>query len=519
MKLPTARLALLLTLSLGFAACDEPTTPVTPESDPASMMFRGGSGYPVADYPTIVDIAVASASDEESPEFTILVQALQAAGFVDELSAKGQFTVFAPTDAAFGRLLDLLGVTAGELLADVDLLSEVLKYHVAPGRLLSGDVLGAERIQTFGGGFLFPEVNDDGAFIVDGSDLTENAQLLVPDLIDIEATNGVIHVIDEVLLPGMDGEPEHERTTIAGLVASLASADEPEFTILLAALQAADVVEALDGRGQFTVFAPTDAAFVRLLDLLGVTAEELLADVDLLTAVLKYHVAPGRLLSGDVLGAEQIRTFGGIVFPLANDDGAFIVDGSDLTQDAQLLAPDLIDIEVDNGVVHVIDEVLLPGMDEKPTAERTTIADLVVSLATADEPEFTILLAALQAADGVAELDGHGQFTVFAPTDAAFGRLLELLGVSAEELLADVDLLTRVLKYHIAPGRLLSGDVLGAERIRTFGGVVFPLANDDGAFIVDGSDLTGDAQLLAPDLIDIQVDNGVVHVIDEVLLP
>ncbi len=518
MRLKTTRFALVAALSLGVLACDEAVNPTAPEEEPS--LQRVDASRPAA-YPSIVDIAVESATDEESPEFTILVQALQAAGYVDALSSKGQFTVFAPTDAAFGRLLDLLGVSAEDLLADTDLLMEVLKYHVAPGRLLSGDVLAADRIRTFSGAFLMPLVNDDGAFIVDGSEATENAQLLAPDLIDIEATNGVIHVIDEVLLPGMGEEPKKERTTIADVVVSLATADEPEFTVLLAALQAAGFADELAGHGQFTVFAPTDAAFADLLALLGVSAEELLADTDLLMEVLKYHVAPGRLLSGDVLGSERIRTYnGGFLFPVANADGAFIVDESDATADARLLAPDLIDIETDNGVIHVIDAVLLPGTGDAPMKERTTIADVVVSLASADEPEFTVLLAALQAAGFADELAGKGQFTVFAPTDAAFGRLLALLGVSAEELLADTDLLTQVLTYHVAPGRLLSGDVLSSERIHTFnGGFLFPVANADGAFIVDGSDATADARLLAPDLIDIETDNGVIHVIDEVLLP
>ena len=518
MRQKTTRFALVAALSLGVLACDEAVNPTAPEEAPS--LQRVDASRP-AGYPSIVDIAVESASDEESPEFTILVQALQAAGYVDALSSEGQFTVFAPTDAAFARLLDLLGVTAEELLADTGLLMEVLKYHVAPGKLLSGEVLSANQIRTFSGAFLAPLVTDEGAFIVDGSDATDDAQLLAPDLIDIEATNGVIHVIDEVLLPGMGEEPSKERTTIADVVVSLATADEPEFTVLLAALQAAGFADELAGHGQFTVFAPTDAAFADLLALLDVSAEELLADTDLLMEVLKYHVAPGRLLSGDVLGSERIRTFNGeFVFPLANADGAFIVDGSDATADAQLLAPDLIDIETDNGVIHVIDAVLLPGMGDEPMKERTTIADVVVSLATADEPEFTVLLAALQAAGFADELAGHGQFTVFAPTDAAFADLLALLDVSAEELLADTDLLMEVLKYHVAPGRLLSGDVLGSEQIRTLnGGFVFPLANADGAFIVDGSDATADAQLLAPDLIDIETDNGVIHVIDAVLLP
>jgi transforming growth factor-beta-induced protein len=196
------RLTLPVLLLVGLSACDEATSPTAVEPDFArsAQAEDRAQNTKAAPSPTIVDIAVAAASDEQNPEFTILVQAVLAAGLADELSAKGQLTVFAPTDAAFGRLLDLLGVSAEELLADTDLLTSVLLYHVAPGERFSGDVLGSERIRTLNGAFLFPVVNANGAFIVDGNDATEDAQLLAPDLIDIEASNGVIHVIDEVLL-------------------------------------------------------------------------------------------------------------------------------------------------------------------------------------------------------------------------------------------------------------------------------------------------------------------------------
>ena len=134
-------------------------------------------------------------------------------------------------------------------------------------------------------------------------------------------------------------------------------------TVLLAALEATNLVGALDGDRDLTVFAPTDAAFGRLLELLGLTADELLADVELVRTVLLYHVVRGERFSDDVLEARRLRTLQGqILRPLVNDDGAFIVDRNDATEDAQLQAPDLIDIEVENGVVHVIDEVLLPRL-------------------------------------------------------------------------------------------------------------------------------------------------------------
>jgi uncharacterized surface protein with fasciclin (FAS1) repeats len=374
------RVLLAGVVALGVAACDDPAAPEATEPDLASetLQSRSGRGQ------TIADIAVA-ASQADEPEFTILVQALQAADLVGVLDGRRQFTVFAPTDAAFVRLLDLLGVSAEQLLADTELLTSVLLYHVAPGNRDSGDVFDSDQIRTLNRGFVFPTLVDDVPFIVDGSPATEDAQVLVADL---EASNGVIHVIDEVLVPGEGSRPgkgdddedededeededededeeeedeaeEDDEPTIAGFVAGAAA--EGQFTILLAALQAADLVDALDGDRDLTVFAPTDEAFGRLLELLDVEAADLLADTELLTSVLLYHVVPGERFSRSVLRSRRIRTLNGaFVFPRVRRNGAFIVDGSPATENAQLQAPDLIDIEVDNGVIHVIDEVLLP---------------------------------------------------------------------------------------------------------------------------------------------------------------
>ena len=154
-----------------------------------------------------------------------------------------------------------------------------------------------------------------------------------------------------------------------------------------------------------------------------------------------------------------------------------------------------------------------------------TIADIAVGFATAPDPEFTILVAALQAADLVDAVSYKGQLTVFAPTDAAFGRLFANpdFPYTPEELLdpANKELLTTVLLYHIAPGQRLSGDVLDSRQLKMkAGGSTFPTLDGENAYLRDGSDITPDARLLAQEgLIDVIASNGVIHVIDEVLLP
>lgn len=196
--------ALAAVVGLGIIGCGEDAEVTGPESlrggaatDPAKQIDDSGN--------TIADIAVGFATGE-TPEFTILVAALQAADLVEAVSYKGQLTVFAPTDAAFGRLFANpdFPLTPEELLApeNRELLTTVLLYHIAPGKRMSGDVLGSDQIMMKAGGTTFPMLNGENAYLVDGSGLTSDARLLAQEgLIDVVASNGVIHVIDEVLLP------------------------------------------------------------------------------------------------------------------------------------------------------------------------------------------------------------------------------------------------------------------------------------------------------------------------------
>ena len=183
--------------TLALMGCGENrTTPTTPglETSGAKMALASESTEP-----TIYEIAKAASQGSE-PEFTILVAALEATGLDAALDGKGQFTVFAPTDAAFGRLFANPGFpyTPGELLANKELLSKVLLYHVARGQRLAADVVESEQIRMMSRGFNYVELSEAGAFLRDTSSLTENAQIVATDIM---AGNGVIHVIDEVLLP------------------------------------------------------------------------------------------------------------------------------------------------------------------------------------------------------------------------------------------------------------------------------------------------------------------------------
>lgn len=300
------------------------------------------------DVPTIAEIVVASATGD-TPEFTALLAAVQAAdpAVLEALSnPEAELTVFAPTDAAFAALGE---ETLNAVLADQAMLTDILLFHVIDGMVMSADVAAALEGGAFSAATLQGQYIDVAQTPMG---ITINGANLVT--VDITASNGVIHVIDAVILP--------ESRTIAEIVADLASAEEgAEFTALLAAVQAADpaVLEALsDPEAELTVFAPTDAAFAALGE---ETLTAVLADAELVSSILLYHVVAG-VIHDDVLGgllAEadmmtlEVPTVNGApVTFTANEDGVFI-------NDAQII---LTNVDAANGVIHVIDAVILPPM-------------------------------------------------------------------------------------------------------------------------------------------------------------
>ena len=405
---------------------------------------------------TVVDVIV------NSPDHTILETAVLASGLNVPLSGPGPMTVFAPTDAAFDALP---AGTLDAVLADNALLTAILTYHVAPLSALSTDLSDGMQVFTLNGATVTVTINGDGVFIND-------AQVTVADIV---ADNGVVHVIDAVLLP-----PTPATNTVVDIIVN-----SPDHNTLETAVVAAGLVETLSSEGPFTVFAPTDAAFSVIPA--GVL-QSILADTELLTSILTYHVVGANALSTDLSDGLEVATLNGAnVLVTINGDGVFI-------NDAQVIVADIV---ADNGVVHVIDAVLLP-----PAPEATTVVDIIVN-----SPDHTILETAVVAAGLVEALSGTGPFTVFAPTDAAFNALP---AGTLEAVLADNALLTAILTYHVVSASALSTDLSDGMSITTLNGEdVVVTINGNGVFI-------NGAQVIVADLL---ADNGVVHVIDAVLLP
>ncbi len=258
------------------------------------------------------------------PTFFTLTVALKDAGLFQTV-VKNKLTVLAPTDDAFFAL----GITP-ENVGSIPNLKEILLYHVLDGKVKARD-LEEGYVTTLNGASL--KVSLDGGVFFNESEVIRA---------DKRALNGIVHVIDQVLLP----------PTLFDLVEG-----NENFSILKAAIETAGLESALlNPDAELTVFAPTNAAFADLLAELGITAADLLGNPDLST-ILLYHVLSGEVFSTDLSDGLSVNMLAGgsITFDLSGAPA--IIDGAGRTVP---LNTRFLDIRATNGVVHVIDRVLLP---------------------------------------------------------------------------------------------------------------------------------------------------------------
>ena len=460
----------LLALTIVVAACAPAAAPVPPPAPTQAPAQVEPTTMPEIEEAKkdIVDTAVAAGS------FKTLATALQAAGLVEALKGAGPFTVFAPTDEAFAALP---AGTLEALLKDPKALGEVLKYHVVTGAVKAADVVKLSEAKSLQG--------EPIAIKVDGSKVMVNGANVVST--DIETSNGIIHVIDAVILPPSMAMAE-EKMEAMDIVDTAVAAGS--FKTLAAALGAAGLVEALKGEGPFTVFAPTDEAFAALPE--G-TVEGLLKDPEALAEILKYHVVAGKVMAADAAKLTEAETLQGAPIAISVKDGKVMIN------DAEVVSADVL---ANNGVIHVINKVILPPAEGAMMDNEMDIVDTAVAAGS-----FKTLAAALQAAGLVEALKGAGPFTVFAPTDEAFAKLP---AGTVEALLKDPKALGDILKYHVASGKLMAADVLKHSGIETLLGQTAAIKLDGDKAYIDG------AQIVTT---DIQTSNGVIHVIDTVILP
>jgi transforming growth factor-beta-induced protein len=321
---------LSVVVGLTATACTGPEATKETTKTPTSSMAASPTAQSGE---SIVDIAIGN------PSFSTLVTAVKAAGLAETLSGKGPFTLFAPTNEAFAALPK---ETLEALLKpeNRELLKKVLTYHVVSGDLMAKD-LKSGKVPTVAGSTVAVEVQ--------GGKVTVNSASVVKA--DIDAKNGVIHVIDRVLLPpdfALATPAKAKSAAQAGTIVEVA-ASNPSVSTLVTAVKAAGLVETLSGKGPFTVFAPTNEAFNALPK--G-TLEKLLKpeNRDSLRKVLTYHVVSGDLMAKD-LRSGKVATVEGNSVAVKVDSHGVSVNGSNVVK---------ADVNTSNGVIHVIDKVLLP---------------------------------------------------------------------------------------------------------------------------------------------------------------
>jgi transforming growth factor-beta-induced protein len=409
------------------------------------LLGGGGGGGPTGTGDrTVVEMA------QDDGNFSILVSSLNTTNLTDDLNGTGPFTVFAPTDEAFGEVDQAI-------LEDEENLSRVLRYHVVAD-LLNSSELENGTLTTLEGSILRVVVNASGIFVND-------ARVIQPD---INCSNGVIHKIDRVLIPPMN------------IVDTLYN--DTRFSNVTQALNATGLNDTLNDTGPFTVFAPQDSAFAELNQ---TDWEEMLSNEserENLTRILQYHVVDGAIFSNDLNDGMTVQSLeGSNLVVIINETGTFV-------NNAMIVEPDIL---CSNGVIHVIDRVLVP-------------MNVVETLAS--DERFSTLYSALLAANLTDDLNGTGPFTLFAPTNDAFAMIPP---DDLNELLNNETNLTRTLQYHVVEGMVLSSNVTEGNVTTLEGSDIVVVVNDTGVFV-------NDAQVIITDII---CTNGVIHGIDQVLMP
>ena len=465
-----ARLTFLL-LFIGFTSCSDddngPTPPMEPEED------------------NIVEAAQATS------ELSTLVAALQKADesanndLITALSGDGPFTVFAPTNQAFTDLLaqldgfDSLDDFSSEQLQD--LLAVILTYHVVADAALSTDLSNGMSLTTLQGSSL--EVSTEGGvFIQDATDVP--AEVIDPD---IEVSNGVVHIIDKVLLP--QAILDELSDIILVPITDLAIENE-NLQNLVAALTAAngDLPTVLRGDGPFTVLAPTDEAFETFLD--GAALADV--PVDVLTNVLLNHVISGEVSSEDLTGLGS-----GYTSTMATGAGdqsvSLFFDTSDGVTFNGISSVDTPDVKALNGIVHIVDAVIdIPNIVDHAVA-NPGLSSLVGALTDGGNTTFTNLLS-----------NEEETFTVFAPGNDAFDAFTN----------PNTNDLNAILANHVVMGSALFYSDLTTTYINTE--AEFDTDENLSLYVNtdDGVTLNGTSSVAMADIV---ASNGVIHTVDAVI--
>ena len=453
-------------------------------------------------------------------EHTSLVAALAHANLVGVLSGDGPYTVFAPTDSAFEEM----GLNLSDFDTDEEnaTLAMILSYHVTMGSVMSSDLSDGMEVNTLIQEPITVNFYGEDTVVLNGDATVTSA--------NVETSNGIIHIIDKVLMPpslttvtppvgeicyDMDThtvdlsktEETCDEMWIPSVDIPTTAAATTIHTSLVAALEKANLTTALKGEGPFTVFAPSDAAFTAA----GISLDDF--DADTLANILTYHVVSGKVMSTDLSNGMMATALNGGTLVFSISEGNVSVNGANVI---------LANVPVSNGVIHVIDKVMIPPAGEicydpvshtvdvtktADTCDKSWIPSVDIPTTATATTIHTSLVAALEKANLTTTLKGEGPFTVFAPTDEAFTAA----GINLDDYDTDekIAALADILLMHVVSGKVMSSDL-------TDGMEATALSGDTLSFMIGDTVSVNDATVI---IADVPVSNGVIHVIDKVLMP
>lgn len=426
----------------------------------------------------------------KSSLFSKLTEALVATDLANAVGAGAPHTVFAPDNDAFETLLKY--DIRWDKVTDIpkDKLTEILRYHIINGSQINAESISeGDEITMSNGDKATAKLDANDNLYLDALYRDKDTAFVVSP--NILATDGVIHMLSEVMLL--------EDIVIDAMDTATAT---PELSKFVEAVNAAELSKAVKDLGDHTFFAPNDAAFQALLD--SDPTWNNVSDIpkELLQNILKFHVIKGQTIVSDSLKASYNNTLGlgpnkkSLSLQVATEGGV------KLNNEATPVTKDIL---VSNGVVHIIDKVMLPANVVGLAAGNSNFSSLVEALTDSRHSgKFTTLL------------NGTGPFTVFAPTNEAFKTLLD--SNPAWTTIADIPVATldAVLSYHVVnEENIQSSELKNGQELTMVNNVKITVDLSDGAKL----ETVGNATPVKISDTDIQGTNGVIHVVDSVLLP
>ncbi|MFO7798936.1 MAG: fasciclin domain-containing protein [Rhodohalobacter sp.] len=407
------------------------------------------------DQPNLVDVA------QEAGQFETLIGLVEDVGLTTTLQYLGPYTAFAPTDAAFTALFE--EIDSGSLTEEQ--ITFILTYHVISGDGIASDDLAPEQsVESAAEELLYITSDEEDGVTVNG-----NASVIDAD---VDASNGLIHVVDNVLLPN------------AFLNTVEVAQKNYNFTTLVDLIVQADLAETV-ATTELTVFAPTNDAFA---DLFAEVDPQSLSDAQV-EEILLYHTIPGTTIaSGDLQEQQTVAS--------TTDENLYVTVNGDVVVNGNstVVTPD---VASNNGIIHAVDTVLMPNafVDVPAIAQKNYDLSTLVSLLVDNNL--------------VETLQGDGPFTVFAPTNAAFDEISEVVdGLTNDEIV-------EVLTYHVLAANVESGDITPPQTATMLNEQDITIDVVEGVVTITDAD-GGTAEVVVADQIG---TNGVVHIIDEVLVP